>query len=110
MEHRWHIDNPLDCPLVLALNLIGGKWKPIVLHMLSTRTLRFGELKNMIAPVSQKVLTAQLRELEADGMLVRTVYAEVPPRVEYRLSARGASLVPVLNALYAWGQTAAKAP
>ncbi|MET3130973.1 DNA-binding HxlR family transcriptional regulator [Oxalobacteraceae bacterium GrIS 1.11] len=105
MEHRWHIDNPLACPLVQALNLIGGKWKPIVLHMLSERTLRFGELKSQIPPVSQKVLTSQLRELEADDMIVRTVYAEVPPKVEYKLSVRGASLVPLLNALYAWGQS-----
>ncbi len=104
MKKQWHTENPLNCPMVAAINVIGGKWKPIVLHMLSTGTMRFGELKKNIPPVSQKMLTQQLRELEADGIVLRTVYAEVPPRVEYSLTAKGATLTPVLNNLYAWGQ------
>lgn len=90
--------------MLATLNVIGGKWKPIILHMLSSGTLRFGELKKNIPPVSQKMLTQQLRELEADGIISRRVYAEVPPKVEYSLTARGATLKPVLEKLYAWGQ------
>ncbi|MFO1384597.1 MAG: helix-turn-helix domain-containing protein [Chitinivorax sp.] len=106
MQKQWHSDNPLQCPMVNALNQIGGKWKPIILHMLSSGTLRFGELQRNIPPVSQKMLTQQLRELEADGLVTRVVYAEVPPRVEYSLSARGESLRPILDALYQWGEVA----
>lgn len=104
MKNPWHIDNPIHCPMVAAINMIGGKWKPIILHMLSSGTMRFGELKRNIPPVSQKMLTQQLRELEADGIIVRQVYAEVPPKVEYFLTEKGASLAPILNDLYAWGQ------
>lgn len=106
MSRRWHTDNPLDCPLVGALNVIGGKWKPMILHMLSSGTLRYGELKKNIPPVSQKMLTQQLRELETDGIVRRTVYAEVPPRVEYALTERGVTLTPILDALYHWGEQA----
>jgi len=104
MKNTWHTENPLGCPLVVAINIIGGKWKPVILHMLSTGIRRFGELKKNIPPVSQKILTQQLRELELDGIVVRTVYPEVPPRVEYSLSAVGMSLVPVLDGLYRWGE------
>lgn len=104
MTKQWHIENPLDCPMVAAINAIGGKWKPVILHMLASGTMRFGQLQRNIPPVSQKMLTQQLRQLEADGLVVRTVYAQVPPRVEYALSSRGRSLTPVLDALYAWGR------
>lgn len=87
-----------------AVNILGGKWKPIILHMLSEGTMRFGELKKNIPPVSQKMLTQQLRELEADGIIKRKVYSEVPPRVEYSLTDRGITLKPILQDLYAWGQ------
>lgn len=90
--------------MVSAINIIGGKWKPIILHMLSAGTMRFGELNRNIPPVSQKMLTQQLRELEADGIVKRKVYAEVPPRVEYSLTDRGVTLKPILDDLYAWGQ------
>jgi DNA-binding HxlR family transcriptional regulator len=109
MEKQWHIDNPLNCPLVAAVNVVGGKWKPIILHMLMSGTMRFGELQKHIPPVSQKMLTQQLRELEADGVIERTVYATVPPRVEYSLSPRGSELVPILSALYAWGVSSLEA-
>lgn len=77
----------------------------MILHMLSERTLRFGEIKKNILPASQKMLTQQLRELESDGIVIRTVYPEVPPRVEYSLSERGRSLTPILDELYRWGET-----
>jgi DNA-binding HxlR family transcriptional regulator len=105
MKNQWHIENPQSCPMLTTLNVIGGKWKPIVLHMLLSQTMRFGELKKNIPPVSQKMLTQQLRELEADGIIERKIYAEVPPRVEYSLTARGTTLQPILECLYLWGQT-----
>jgi DNA-binding HxlR family transcriptional regulator len=103
VKNQWHIDNPVDCPVVYAVSLIGGKWKPIILQILTNGPVRFGELRRKIPPVTQKMLTQQLRELEADGMLTRTVYAEVPPRVEYRLSDSGLTVIPVLTALRNWG-------
>lgn len=104
MKRQWPIENPLGCPMVAALNVIGGKWKPMILHMLSDGTMRFGDLKKNIPPVSQKMLTQQLRELESDGIVKRTIYAEVPPKVEYSLTDRGRSLKPILDDLYNWGQ------
>ncbi|QDQ25673.1 helix-turn-helix transcriptional regulator [Chitinimonas arctica] len=104
MQKQWHTDNPLQCPLVAAVNVIGGKWKTIILHMLMSGTMRFGELQKQIPPISQKMLTQQLRELEVDGVIERTVYAVVPPRVEYSLSAKGAELAPILSDLYSWGE------
>ena len=104
MKKHWHTENPISCPMVSAINVIGGKWKPIILHMLSDATMRFGEIKKNIPPISQKMLTQQLRELEADGIVNRTVYAEVPPKVEYSLTERGATLKPILQDLYAWGR------
>lgn len=105
MKKTWHIENPLKCPMVKALNVIGGRWKPIILHILSEEKQRFGELRKKIPPVTQKMLTQQLRELEADGLIKRQVYAEVPPRVEYSMTAKGKDLVPILNDLYDWGES-----
>lgn len=101
-----HADNPLQCPLVHAMNMLGGKWKPVILHMLSGGVRRFGELQRGIPPISQKMLTQQLRELEADGVVHREVYAQVPPKVEYRLTHAGGELLPILDALYRWGSEA----
>jgi DNA-binding HxlR family transcriptional regulator len=103
MEKTWHTGNPLGCPMVMTLNVIGGKWKPVILHMLASRSMRFGELKKNIPPVSQKMLTQQLRELEADGIVSRTVHPEVPPRVDYALTPLGEGLNPVIETLYQWG-------
>jgi DNA-binding HxlR family transcriptional regulator len=103
MKKQWHIENAVDCPLVAAINIVGGKWKPIILHILAEETMRFGELQRAIPPVSQKMLTQQLRELEADGVVHRALYLEKPPRTEYSLTARGVSLRPILQALYMWG-------
>ena len=93
------------CSVERALSLIDGKWKIVVLYKLLRGTLRFNELRRLIPNVTQRMLTHQLRELEADGLIVRTVYAQVPPRVEYALSARGRSLEPVLMAMKEWGDT-----
>lgn len=91
------------CPVETTLMLIGDKWKVLILRDLMDGTKRFGELKKSIGTVSQKVLTAQLRDMEEKGLLTRKVYAEVPPRVEYTLTETGYSLKPVLDAMGAWG-------
>lgn len=91
------------CAVEAALGLIDGKWKGVVLFHLLDGTLRFNEIRRLIPAVTPRMLTNQLRELEADGLLVRTVYAEVPPKVEYSLSPLGRTLAPVLAALKAWG-------
>ena len=92
------------CPVETTLMLIGDKWKVLILRDLMNGTKRFGELKKSIGTVSQKVLTAQLRDMEDKGLLTRKVYAEVPPRVEYSLTDLGRSLKPILDAMLAWGQ------
>lgn len=92
------------CPVETTLTLIGDKWKVLILRDLLTGTKRFGELKKSIGNVSQKVLTAQLRAMEKSGLLIRTVYAEVPPRVEYTLTELGQSLKPILDAMLNWGE------
>ena len=91
------------CPVETTLMLIGDKWKVLILRDLMDGTKRFGELKKSIGRVSQKVLTAQLRDMEEKGLLTRKVYAEVPPRVEYTLTEIGYSLKPILDSMWAWG-------
>lgn len=91
------------CPVETTLSLIGDKWKVLILRDLLPGTKRFGELKRSIGSVSQKVLTAQLRDMEEKGLVTRTVYAEVPPRVEYTLTETGYSLRPILDAMERWG-------
>lgn len=92
------------CPVETTLLLIGDKWKVLILRDLMPGARRFGELKKSLGGVSQKVLTAQLREMEGSGLLTRTVYPEVPPHVEYTLTELGRSLKPVLDAMQAWGE------
>ena len=92
------------CPVETTLTLISDKWKVLIIRDLLPGTKRFGELKKSIGSVSQKVLTAQLRQMEESGLLTRTVYPEVPPRVEYTLPELGQSLRPVLDALKNWGE------
>lgn len=93
------------CPVETAVNMIGGKWKIIIIARLTHLGLqRFGELKRSIPEVNERMLTRQLRELESDGLVFRTVYAEVPPRVEYGLTHEGESLIPILNLLAEWGK------
>lgn len=92
------------CPVETTLMLIGNKWKVLILRDLMPGTKRFGELKKSIGNVSQKVLTAQLRDMEEKGIVNRKVYAEVPPRVEYTLTELGYSLKPILDAMWDWGE------
>lgn len=92
------------CPVETTLTLISDKWKVLILRDLLPGTKRFGELKKSVGTMSQKVLTAQLRQMEDSGLLVRTVYPEVPPRVEYTLTELGYSLEPILDAMRTWGE------
>ena len=91
------------CPVEASLELIGGKWKGVALYHLVDGKKRFNELKRLAGSVTQRTLTKQLRELEADGLISRTVYPVVPPKVEYALTPKGESLVPILMALRDWG-------
>lgn len=93
------------CPVETTLTLIGDKWKVLILRDLMEGTKRFGELKRSLGNISQKVLTAQLRSMEESGLVERTVYAEVPPRVEYSLTRLGKSLQPILDAMKNWGES-----
>ena len=92
------------CPVETTLTLIGDKWKVLILRDLMPGTKRFGELKKSVGSVSQKVLTAQLRAMEENGLVHREVYAEVPPRVEYSLTELGKSLKPILDSMLVWGE------
>lgn len=103
---RKYIDNPNACSLVHTMNVIGNKWKPIILYLLSNGSLRFGMLNALIPTISKKVLTNQLKELESDGLIFRESFAEIPPRVEYSLTEKSKGLMPVLKNLSAWANSA----
>ena len=91
------------CTITTTLDVLGGKWKIVILWHLIDGTRRFNEIKHLVNGVTHKMLAQQLRELEADGLIQRKVYAQVPPRVEYSLTAYGNTLIPVLNAMSKWG-------
>ena len=93
-----------DCPVATTVQLIGNKWKLLIIRNLLTRPWRFNEMLRSIPGISQKVLTDNLRALETDGIIIRTVYPEVPPRVEYSLSELGDSMRPIIQAMEAWGK------
>ena len=93
-----------ECPVATTVALIGSKWKLLILRNLLVRPWRFNELKRDLAGISQKVLTDSLRSMEADGIITRTVYPEVPPRVEYALSELGESMRPVIRSMEEWGK------
>ena len=92
------------CPIMTTLSVMGGKWKPLILHYLKQQTLRFSELKRKIPKITEKMLAQQLRQLEHDRMVLRKVYPVVPPKVEYSLAAHGLSLHPILQAMNEWGR------
>ena len=92
-----------ECPVATTVQLIGNKWKLLILRNLRMRPWRFNELQKSLEGISQKVLTQSLRSMESDGIVVRTVYAEVPPRVEYSLSKLGETMTPILDAMEKWG-------
>lgn len=91
------------CPLTTALDALNGKWSLIALYWLGSGTRRFNELRRLMPEVSHKVLTATLRHLEHEGLVRRTVYAEVPPKVEYTISSHGRTVLPVVEAIREWG-------
>ncbi len=93
-----------DCPVEATLGIIGGKWKADILHHLVDGPRRFNELRRRLPGVTQRMLTLQLRELEADGIVQRTVYAQVPPRVDYELTEGGRTLIPILVSMRDWGE------
>jgi DNA-binding HxlR family transcriptional regulator len=90
------------CPFTRAIGTIGNKWKPIIIDVIGTRTIRFGQLDTIIPLISRKVLTEQLKELEEDGLLERLAYKEIPPRVEYKLSEKGLAFLPILDNIKQW--------
>lgn len=94
-----------ECPVATTVQLIGNKWKLLIIRNLRMRPWRFNELQKSLDGISQKVLTDSLRSMEADGLITRTVYAEVPPRVEYALSELGETMRPILDAMEVWGNS-----
>ncbi|TYP75396.1 winged helix-turn-helix transcriptional regulator [Paenibacillus methanolicus] len=100
-----NMDRVFNCEKELTLSIIGGKWKMIIMwHLGKEGTKRFSQLKSLIPDITQRMLTTQLRELEEDGIVDRKVYPVVPPKVEYRLTPRGESLIPILDLMYEWGK------
>ncbi len=94
----------MQCPVTYTMSVIGGKWKPIILYLISKEVNRFGVLQRSIGGISKQMLTKQLRELEADGILERVIYPEIPPRVEYFITDKGNSLFPIIKEMSAWGK------
>ena len=92
------------CPVVNTLDIIGGKWKVLILYYLNEETRRSNELQRLLASITQRMLTLQLRELENDGIVHREVYPQVPPKVEYSLTEFGRTLMPVIEAMHRWGE------
>jgi DNA-binding HxlR family transcriptional regulator len=103
MTAKKQFSLPTGCAIEFTLEVIGGKWKPLILYYLMDGTRRFNELKRLMPNVTREMLTQHLRELEAHGIVHREVYAQVPPKVEYSLTEKGESLRPVLYTMYDWG-------
>lgn len=101
-------DETYYCAMDVSMSFIGGKWKTVVLWYLRKGPKRFGELKKLIPPITEKMLSLQLKELEKDGIVKRSIFPEVPPRVEYELTDEGKTLLPLLEEIAAWGRRKAK--
>ena len=95
--------NPNNCPVTHCLNRIGGKWKIVIIYAISRNVNRFSSLQRAMPAISKQMLVNQLRELEEDGIIDRIIYAEIPPRVEYKITEYGQSLMPVINVMQEWG-------
>lgn len=93
----------ISCPIMKCMEVIGGKWKTVIIYLISQDINRFGQLQRSCVGISKQMLTKQLRELEKDGIISRRIYAEVPPRVEYSITAKGESLFPILKSMEQWG-------
>lgn len=104
METKINYHDAEECPITATIGVIGGKWKPPIIWLLMKGPMRFGELSKTMPGIALKVLSRQLKELEADGIIVRKAYAEVPPRVEYSLSGKGESLREVMFLLSEWSK------
>lgn len=96
-------DDLSNCAVTATMQLIGGKWKILIIHLIRNDINRFGKMSMMLKTISKQMLTTQLRELEQDGLIERKIYAEIPPRVEYFLSEKGRSLVHIIDAMKVWG-------
>jgi DNA-binding HxlR family transcriptional regulator len=95
-----------SCTVEVTIGVIGGKWKSVILyHLIASHVIRFGELRRLLPQVTAQMLTAQLRELEADGVVHRKIYPQVPPKVEYSLTPFGRSLAPIIRAMAHWGES-----
>ena len=104
MAQKLNFEEPFGCSVEATLSVIGGRWKPVIIfNLMQGSVMRFGELRKAINGVSERMLTAQLRELENDKVIARKVYAEVPPKVEYSLTDYGRSLEPIMIAMRDWG-------
>lgn len=104
---KWKKKKTVDigeCPVTFTMSKIGGKWKPIILYLITKGANRFGILQRGIQGISKQMLTKQLRELETDGILNRKIYAEIPPRVEYSMTDLGNSLLPIIESMRNWGE------
>ena len=99
-KHQIRSASPVD----YTMRMIGGKWKPLILHLISMKINRFGLMKRGVYGISKQMLTKQLRELEADGLIERKIYAEIPPRVEYFITEKGHSIFPIIDAMHTWGE------
>ncbi|OVE59913.1 winged helix-turn-helix transcriptional regulator [Chryseobacterium mucoviscidosis] len=95
---------PGNCPVVYCMNIIGGKWKPSIIHMIRTDRNRYSVLLKNITEISKQTLTNQLRELETDGIIERIIFPEIPPRVEYNITDYGKTLLPIIDSMYQWGR------
>lgn len=94
-----------NCPVTATMGVIGGKWKLLILYLICNDINRFGRMSMMLRDISKQMLTTQLRELETDGIIERKIYAEIPPRVEYFITPKGASLLPIIDLMRDWGNT-----
>jgi DNA-binding HxlR family transcriptional regulator len=97
------LGNVEKCPVTATMGIIGGKWKILILHLIYNKINRFGKMDMMLKEISKQMLTTQLRELEVDGLIERKIYAEIPPRVEYFLTPKGKSLLPIIALMRDWG-------
>ncbi len=98
-------ENVEHCPVTFTMDIIGGKWKLLIMYLVSNGINRFGKMSMMLRSISKQMLTTQLRELESDGIIERRIYAEIPPRVEYFLTPKGRSLLPIITLMKEWGQS-----
>ena len=102
---RVTYQNIEHCPVTFTMEVIGGKWKLLIMYLVSNGINRFGKMSMMLRSISKQMLTTQLRELESDGIIERKIYAEIPPRVEYFLTPKGQSLLPIIVLMKEWGQS-----